>query len=279
MHTRGWYHVVSVEALLQQAGQEFYEARSITTQIFLAIFTLADYLFADERTIPNLPSKFTLRPLKRHALDLWKARHMHDMWELGDLSINHNSLHRGRDSKTFYLNVTTRDYNGYYDDGTLAQLDSDEVSNCSLDDVMINMNQHNYAHVQAQVTGHFNSASVHHQTSRPDIQVEEHSIVIGGEEGPKTPEDDQSNVIRENSETQADDQSNVTSTGPGWYETLLRLSREAAGQAGTAAARTGYHGFESSNTPIVTQKIREDVISRGFNGIGENRLVKRRDSL
>ena len=263
---------------------------------------------------------------------------MHDRWELGDLSINHNSLYRGRDSKTFYLDVTTRDYNGYYDDGTLAQLDSDEVSNCSLDDVMINMNQHDYAHVQAQVAGRFDSASVQHQTYRPGIQVEEQSIVMGGEEGPKPPEDDQSNVIRENSETQADDQSNVMgheaeipsdrsrmmgheeepsvddqsnmmgeeeepaarldtskcyadkgtqtepivtlfSTGPGWYENLLRLSREAAGQAGTAAARTGYHAFESSSTPIVKQKIREDVISQGFYGIGENKLVKRRNSL
>ena len=139
---------------------------------------------------------------------------MHDRWELGDPSINHNRLYRGRDSKTFYLDVTTSDYNGYYDDGTLAQLDSDEVSNCSLDDVMINMNQHNYAHVQVQITGCFDSASDQHQTGRPGIQVEEQSIVMGGEEGLKTQEDDQINVTRENSETQADDQSNVMGTKP-----------------------------------------------------------------
>ncbi|KAL2056486.1 hypothetical protein ABVK25_003510 [Lepraria finkii] len=181
---------------------------------------------------------------------------------------------------------------------------------------MINMDQHNFAHVEAQLTGRFGNASVQHQTGRPGIQVEQQSIVTGEKEGPKTPEDDQSNVIRQNSETQADDQSNVMeheaeipsddrsriigheeepsvddqsnmmgeeeepasrlemskcyankgtqtdseitlfSTGPRWHKSFLRLSREAAVQAGKAATRTGYHAFESSNTPVVTQKIR-----------------------
>lgn len=175
---------------------------------------------------------------------------------------------------------------------------------------MINMNQHNFAHVEAQLTGRFGNASVQHQTGRPGIQVEQQSIVTGEKEGPKTPEDDQSNVIRQNSETQADDQSNVMghgaeiqsdnrnriigheeepsvddqsnmmgsrletskcyadkgtqtepevtlfSTGPRWHKNFLRLSREAAVQAGKAATRTGYHAFESSNTPVLTQKIR-----------------------
>lgn len=146
--------------MIAMNGRDVHQLHSTAqTPTFHSLFALADWIFADERSILNHPGKFTLHSAKRYGLELWKARQIYDMGMAKgnhgtiyhhDLSLIPPNLFLGRDKKSFYLTAEDRDYQGHYEDGTKAEIDGALVSDTRLDLVIKAIDKEIIAHLKTK---------------------------------------------------------------------------------------------------------------------------------
>ena len=124
------------------------------------VFCWANWIFPEKRSLPRHPGFYRLPSSKAYALELWKARRFYDQLQAGDddiLAPDPAAIPTvpivGRDRKSLYMNESTRDFRGQFEDGSPAEIDGDEVSNRLLSNVMAQVDSMITYYLRKQLVG------------------------------------------------------------------------------------------------------------------------------
>ena len=122
------------------------------------IFEVMYYIDCEERSIVRHPGLGPLPEDTHYGIELFKARWLWNRRQANPNYVLNDSPGRpefigylpGRDPKSLYVNTDGSRYRGKYMDGTVAEIPSDEVDNCSLSQALTRLVQRRVAHEDAK---------------------------------------------------------------------------------------------------------------------------------
>ena len=142
-----WICLGCLESVAKEADQVLFPRPDFPELPWHSIRSLAEYIFADLRSIPDFPGKFTLSSPYHYGLEKWKVAHRYiDKDRPEDLDVPSSvkvpgTLVLGADGKSLYLDKETRDMRGFTDDGIIAEISADDCLGATLLEILLKVQE------------------------------------------------------------------------------------------------------------------------------------------